>query len=46
MAKEKTKLVAMRESAYDKIKEISDQTKVPLVELVSQAVELFVKAKK
>lgn len=46
MAKEKTKLVAMRESSYEKIKEISDQTKIPLVELVSQAVESFVKAKK
>lgn len=46
MAKEKTKLVAMRESAYDKLKAISDETKIPLVELVSQAVEQFVKGKK
>ena len=46
MAKEKTKLVAVRESSYNKLRDISEQTKIPLVELVSEAVDQYQRDKK
>jgi hypothetical protein len=41
MAKEKTKLVAVRESRYNKLRDLSEQAKIPMVELVSEAVDQY-----
>jgi hypothetical protein len=43
MAKEKVQLVAMRNSAFERLKEYSEKSKIPLVELSTEAVDEYLK---
>jgi len=44
MAKEKTKLVSLRESQYHKLVEVSQKTGMPLVELTTRIIEEWLAA--